>query len=188
MKVRWRAVLVAAWMGTTACQSSGIGDPCVPEDEYQRYFSGYEVGEVNLETRSFQCESRICLVNHFQGRVSCPYGQALGGGADPRCHIPGTTGPDGAIRVDVRPQIRNRRAEDAVYCSCRCGGNDERGRYCKCPTGFVCSLLLHDIGIGPSELNGSYCIKAGTDYDSRTFLPAGICDRNRHDCGSEDGT
>jgi hypothetical protein len=188
MNVRCRAALLAAWMGAPACQAGGIGDPCVPEDEYQAYFSGYEVSEVNLETRSFQCESRICLINHFQGRVSCPYGQSLEGGAEPRCHIPGTTGVEGAIRVDARPQFLNRRAADAVYCSCRCGGNDAEGRYCKCPTGFSCTVLLHDIRIGPEELNGAYCVRAGTEYDSRTFLPTGTCDRTKHDCGNEDGT
>ena len=31
--------------------------------------------EENIESRSFQCQTRICLVNHFQGRVSCPLGQ-----------------------------------------------------------------------------------------------------------------
>jgi hypothetical protein len=188
MKVRWGAVLGAAFAAMPACQSSGIGDPCVPEDEYQRYFSGYEVSEVNLETRSFQCESRICLVNHFQGRVSCPYGQSLADGAEPRCHIPGSTGADGAIRVDARPQLLNRRAADAVYCSCRCGGSDENGRYCKCPPGFSCTPLLLDIGIPPAELNGSYCVKAGTEYDARTFFPAEPCDRSKHDCGNEDGS
>ena len=58
-----------------ACQSGGVGDPCTPEDEYSPQFSGFKVTEENIESRSFQCETRICLVNHFQGRVSCPLGQ-----------------------------------------------------------------------------------------------------------------
>jgi len=57
------------------CGGSGVGDPCVPEDEYLTTFSGFAVGEVNVESRSFQCLTRVCLVNHFQGRVSCPFGQ-----------------------------------------------------------------------------------------------------------------
>jgi ankyrin repeat protein len=36
---------------------------------------------VNVESRSFQCETRLCLAANFQGRVSCPYGQSLAGGA-----------------------------------------------------------------------------------------------------------
>src|SRR6187549_2052480 len=58
-----------------ACQSGGVGDPCTPEDEYNPDFAGFKVTEENIESRSFQCATRICLVNHFQGRVSCPLGQ-----------------------------------------------------------------------------------------------------------------
>jgi hypothetical protein len=182
------AALLAFSFATIGCRSGGVGDPCVPEDEYQAYFSGYELGEVNLETRSFQCETRVCLVNHFQGRVSCPYGQSLSSGGAARCHIPGSSQADGAIHVDVRPQFVNRRATDAVYCSCRCGGSDARRRYCTCPEGFACVELLPDIGVGPSELTGSYCVKAGTAYDQRSFLPQGSCDIAKHDCGNEDGS
>ncbi len=59
-----------------ACQSGGIGDPCIPEDEYEAAFAGFKVTEENIESRSFQCSTRICLVNHFQGRTTCPQGQA----------------------------------------------------------------------------------------------------------------
>src|SRR5689334_9307103 len=59
-----------------ACQSGGIGDPCIPEDEYSAGFAGFKVTEENIESRSFQCSTRICLVNHFQGRTTCPEGQA----------------------------------------------------------------------------------------------------------------
>src|ERR1700722_20799674 len=59
-----------------SCQSGGVGDPCTPEEEYGSSFSGFDVAEEYLESRSFQCATRICLVNHFQGRVSCPLGQS----------------------------------------------------------------------------------------------------------------
>ena len=187
MKLRFRVALVGALAGTPSCASGGVGDPCVPEDEYQRFFSGYELGEVDFETRSFQCETRICLVNHFQGRVSCPYGQSLAGGAPARCRIPGSSDAAGAVRVDVRPQFTNRRATDAVYCSCRCNGDDPLGRYCHCPTGFTCTELMRDIGLGSPELSGSYCVKAGTEYSSSDFLPGESCNMARNNCGSEDG-
>src|SRR5262245_55153353 len=58
-----------------ACQAGGVGDPCTPEDEYDPQFPGFKLTLENIESRSFQCETRICLVNHFQGRVSCPLGQ-----------------------------------------------------------------------------------------------------------------
>jgi hypothetical protein len=75
-----------------ACQSGGVGDPCTPEAEYDTQFSGFKAQEEFIESRSFQCSTRICLVNHFQGRVSCPRGQAgdalkqcAGAGRDDQC-------------------------------------------------------------------------------------------------------
>jgi hypothetical protein len=62
----------------SGCSGGGVGDPCVPEQEYQSCFAGFQIGEVNVESKSFQCQTRLCLVNHFQGRVSCPYGQTAG--------------------------------------------------------------------------------------------------------------
>src|SRR5215471_16071374 len=73
------AVAVVAVLSGTGCQSSGVGDPCTPEAEYNPSFLGFNLSEVNTESESFQCLTRLCLVNHFQGRVSCPYGQAADG-------------------------------------------------------------------------------------------------------------
>jgi hypothetical protein len=185
----WAAALVTLALGVLAfgCQSGGIGDPCTPEDEYQQFFSGYEVTEVNIESKSFQCETRLCLVNHFNGRVSCPYGQTdveAKQGMVPAdqeaqlCHIPGTSSFDTRIKVAVNKQFTGRKAADSVYCSCRCGGADSNARYCKCPTGFQCAKLLEPIDrLGSKELAGSYCIKNGTEYSAaspNTGLPCTI--------------
>jgi hypothetical protein len=163
----------------TGCQAGGVGDPCVPEDEYQTTFSGYSVGEVNVESRSFQCETRVCLVNHFQGRVSCPYGMPTqdladsckANWSDDCCRIPGTTGEnaDDRVQLAVSPQLKKRRAEQAVYCSCRCanaeGKTDDGARYCSCPSGYECTQLIDDLKLGgQAQLAGSYCIRAGTKY------------------------
>ncbi len=152
------------------CQSGGIGDPCIPEDEYQMFFGGYSDTEVNLESRSFQCETRLCLVNHFRGRVTCPYGQLEEGmdnrPQEERCHVPGTTDAANLIKVPVNKQYTGRSPADTVYCSCRCAGPDPNSRYCKCPTGFQCEELLPFIPpLGNKELAGSYCIKDGTAYE-----------------------
>ena len=202
--------LLAAALGLSAlaCQSGGVGDPCIPEDEYHQTFNGYAQTEVNVESKSFQCETRVCIVNHFQGRVSCPYGQSgmSADGTSPdivdptspdykqpidpaRCRIPGTDGkhcidgntppnpvscPSGggagltnidAITVPVDPQLVYRNAQDTVYCSCRCKGPDTTAKYCECPSGYVCSELVKELGLGPSQLAGSYCVKSGTVYD-----------------------
>ena len=62
-------MLAVASLGLIAlgCESGGVGDPCIPEDEYNPSFSSFSSEEVNVESRSFQCETRVCLVNKFQG-------------------------------------------------------------------------------------------------------------------------
>jgi hypothetical protein len=76
------------------CAQTGVGDPCVPEQEYDPTFLGFAVGEVNVESKSFDCQTRLCLANHFQGRVTCPYGQTKSG-------APPATKPDGSLYQDA---------------------------------------------------------------------------------------
>lgn len=166
--------LAAISFAPIGCESGGVGDPCTPEDEYRADFSGFSVEETNVESRSFQCETRLCLVNHFQGRVSCPYGQILDPNTgDPPasggCKIPGT---EDKIVADVKPQFQKRGASKAVYCSCRCDGPDKNARYCECPSGYSCTPLIDDLKLGSSQLAGSYCIQDGTKYDpTKVGLP-----------------
>ena len=294
-----------------ACQSGGVGDPCTPEDEYNTQFAGFKVQEENIESRSFQCSTRICLVNHFQGRVSCPQGQtttdiqscggptdtSCGAGAkcvesqtlapectcdinkpgdclaqcsgiqgtscDPKlkvcgctmstmvnnvlfscaladpnckgktclavlksylCHkpnncqsasatdngggkqccVPGTDTPVGVTVCGQCDTSSHRNAADAVYCSCRCcpkccddpsvtaedktAGRceldktlcgtacDPNFHYCNCPTGFSCSEIRKNVGLGDAQLTGSYCIKENSAYN-----------KNPSSCGSVKG-
>jgi hypothetical protein len=154
------------------CESGGVGDPCTPEDEFFEDFSGFAVGEVNVESRSFQCETRVCLVNKFRGRVSCPYGT---NGASPDSDAPPTVnhnlpcevpGFGGNVTVPVEPQLIQRSPEVAVYCSCRCGGSDPNARYCECPSGFECAEIVTsqtNQNSGQEQLAGSYCIRSGSD-------------------------
>jgi hypothetical protein len=71
-------IFVSVVAGSGCSTGGGVGDPCIPEEEYDTCFAGFDIGDVAAETTSFQCQTRICLVNHFQGRVSCPYGQNAG--------------------------------------------------------------------------------------------------------------
>jgi hypothetical protein len=267
-----------------ACQSGGVGDPCTPELEYQAGFAGFNVAEEYTESRSFQCSTRICLVNHFQGRVSCPQGQAAPTACGPGqatcaagqdcvaadvyapscstslpcpdgltcndsvcvcpaagvapvmvnqvqyscakygttssvvlqsfvCHekgacqtvAAGTTkanegkecclpGTDTPVDVSVCGQCSptsGRNGDDAVYCSCRCCAPCCEGtstpsptnpcstdkstcgpacqsdfNYCSCPSGFMCSNISQNLGLGDANLAGAYCIKTGTAFVS----------------------
>jgi hypothetical protein len=170
MKHSNKSIWLVAALGlfATACPQEGVGDPCTPEDEYRPEFNGYGLNEVNVESRSFQCVTRICLVNHFQGRVSCPYGQdetaLTGTGA--RCATPGT---NDLVTVVVKPQMTERRPSEAVYCSCRCAGPDKDAIYCECPDGYSCAKLVPDVGLGRGQLAGSYCIKKGTAFDDNAL-------------------
>jgi hypothetical protein len=155
----------------------------VPEDEYDPTFSGFSVSEVNTESRSFQCQSRLCLVNHFQGRVSCPYGQTtLDATGAAKCKLPGAGEP---VRVSVPAQLTQRRADDAVYCSCRCAGPDASARYCDCPSGFSCSPVVPELSLQHAQLPGSYCIRSGSAYDAATVSLTLACDRTLADCPGE---
>jgi len=176
---RWCALFLLA---CASCRPGGVGDPCIPEDEYSPRFGGFDEREVNVESRSVQCETRTCLVNHFRGRASCPYGQtrdditALPATDPRRCRIPGSA--DG-VEVPVRPQIAHRSAAatshpgdgvvETVYCSCRCadadGARDDGTRYCDCPSGYACTPLIDDLGLGKKELAGSYCVRVERPRD-----------------------
>ncbi len=179
----------AAFVAQGCSSSGGVGDPCVPEDEYVASFSAFSASEVNIESRSFSCQTRVCLVNHFRGRVSCPFGQdegKVGGILKPNdkgqidkankpapdsidykatCRIPGSTGADADyVNVPVPPQCKTRLPEKAVYCSCRCDGADKDAKYCECPDGFACTPFKElDLGAvvagGSGQLAGSYCVK-----------------------------
>ncbi len=188
--------LLASGLMGFSCGVEGVGDPCIPEDEYDENFSGFSSPEVNVESRSFSCVTRICLVNHFQGRVSCPYGQSQeradecaanpAACSDPNspqykssCRKPGQDGTkaDDWIKEAVPPQLVERRADDAVYCSCRCDGPDAGARYCECPDGFSCERLVDDIGLGKGQLAGSYCVKSSERYNpQKPPNPANLCD------------
>lgn len=136
----------------------GIGDPCVPAAESDPRFASFHEAEVVIEDRSRSCTSGVCLVNHFRGRVSCPYGDLTSGGClTPSGEPVRPPGVDG-----VEPQCSDRRAADAVYCSCRCanaeGRTDDGGSYCPCGAGFSCKDIIALVP-GAEELAGSYCVK-----------------------------
>ncbi|MCL2726038.1 MAG: hypothetical protein FWD69_16555 [Polyangiaceae bacterium] len=202
-----RTIVIAVLLGagllaaSPGCSEQGVGDPCTPEQEYNADFNGFNVKEVNIESKSFQCRTRVCLVNHFQGRVSCPYGQNTDGSpaSGEGYTVPGSTKPVGCIipgsdvpitgnqndpntLAAVSPQCLDRTADRAVYCSCRCadinGNKPSDENFCKCPDGFTCTPLVTSIGVGNEGLTGSYCVKSGTDYVASTACNTGFCDES----------
>src|SRR5579863_907910 len=83
----------------SAVSSIDIGEPCTPVVESFPDFGGFDEQEVTVETDS---PTRVCLVNHFRGRVSCPQGQPR---AATGCFVEGTTSP---VTVPVAAQCATR--------------------------------------------------------------------------------
>jgi len=200
-RTQWVILVISGLSAGTAavgCTPGGVGDPCIPEDEYSLTFSGFGYAEANVESRSFQCETRVCIANHFQGRVSCPYGQtadqiapyyANGAltNADPAsapapglCHIPAT---NQIVTAPVAPQAMDRRAENTVYCSCRCEGADKSAKYCSCPSGYSCLPLVPDLGLGQAQLAGKYCLKNGTEFTGN--IGGNLCNTATKSCPTD---
>lgn len=95
---------------TTVATATGVGNPCIDDNETMPNFSGYAATEINVEDRTPQCATGMCLTYFFQGRTGCPYGV-------------GCTTPNGdPVTVSVKPQLVARSPSDTTYCSCRCDG------------------------------------------------------------------
>jgi hypothetical protein len=176
---------VIACAGSEAVPPGGVvdpkplGDPCVPDDERRPEFNGFAASQVSVDTNA-GCNSNVCLINHFQGRVSCPYGQSdVDVETERQCFIPGT---DVSVAVPVEPQLIERRAEQAAVCSCRCAG-DGPGPFCACPSDMECSPLVKALGLPNTDhLVGSYCIPRGTAYDPSNLNPE-TCNPTTANCG-----
>ena len=175
-----------------------IGASCLPGDELRADFSGFAETEASVESGSPECDSGLCLVNAFRGRASCPYGQP----ADvvdptrrdplyePACLMPAVDSAGSAlVAVPVESQLTSRQPQEAVYCSCRCGGPEGAGPYCACPTGFECAPLVEELGLGADDrFAGSYCVKAGTQVPNPQTLRGGqTCTVDSLNCGPPTG-
>lgn len=144
-----------------------VGSPCVPFRESDPQFGGFDKGKVTVDTGSSECASSLCLVNHFQGRVTCPYGNEAGTDC---------TTPEGElVTSSVRAQLVQRQSDDTVYCSCRCDGPAGTGPFCECPTGFECTELIPIVVPQSSSVAGSYCVKSGTVVDDPSQISSAQC-------------
>lgn len=166
----WRVCrrVAVAFFVTVACggeaNSKNVGKACITADESNPTFAGFAESEVSVEASGRDCGAGVCLVNHFKGRVSCPYGQSDLELEDPRCLLPGTSDP---VLVPVPPQDSVRTAALAVTCSCRCAGPGA-GPFCSCPIGAECAPVVENLGLpGSEEVAGSYCIPEGARFTGR---------------------
>lgn len=186
------AGILAIGLVPTACQSGGVGDPCIPEDEYDPNFAGYKVTQENIESRSFQCETRICLANFFQGRVSCPLGQAARAVCTPDDASNCSDGQECVKAAANAPSCADPESGEAnnALCDPFSGGEgrglcNSEGKFCECggddrpcPSGFTCdadtkqclSYVCHEPGscqvakdAEGADNAGKGCCVPGTD-------------------------
>jgi hypothetical protein len=155
---------VTAETHASGVEGAPVGSPCLPLQEIRSNFADFHVTDVTLDLGTPACDSGICLVNHFEGRVSCPYGQLADDvdAGNAGCFVPGA---DVSVTTPVEAQLVSRRPEDTVTCSCQCKGPGP-GPYCDCPSGTVCAPLVDSVGVAAADAHvGSYCIARGTEYE-----------------------
>ncbi|MCC6521971.1 MAG: hypothetical protein IT373_04865 [Polyangiaceae bacterium] len=187
------ASMIALAATQLGCPSGGIGDPCTPEEEYRENFAGFSLTEENIESRSFQCRSRICLVNHFQGRVSCPAGQDAPHHCDSDAQCQTALGEHCEDAGVVAPPCDPTPCGDGVDANnCNltdgtnpaCGGRvcDQQGRYCKCAQITDCPAIgEYSCEAGTGLCKTKVCSKPG--QADRCYLPGSDIPVNVEVCG-----
>lgn len=153
-----------------------IGAPCLPVSEKSATFGGYTISEVSA--LPVPSGAPTCLVYHFQGRVTCPYGQSSG--AHSGCA--GCVSAEGqSVTAEVTPQCSDRPASKTVVWSCRCANEEgltsDGNAYCTCPSGTECVQVLPSTGAAEDDFGGAYCLDPSVVVAAGTY-PAcgGTCD------------
>jgi hypothetical protein len=186
------AIVLAACGGHasgTPSAGGAVGATCTPSIEGLPTFSGFGVQEISVEENNPTCASGLCLVNHFQGLTTCPYGQDVQGhppAGQAACTTPGTHETvKPAPTAAVPAWCTDRPPTTAVTCSCRCanaaGKTDDGATYCTCGNGFTCTQLVTPVSSGNPQLAGAYCVASGTAYDPAASC-ATTCDPTAHAC------
>jgi hypothetical protein len=140
-----------ALLALTGCQTSGVGDPCVPQAIPA---GGFTEKDIVIETTSVMCRTRVCLVYKFTGDPT----RSFTSEEENTCEAQADSGlpPDSsALLLDPLCRLRENIREH-VYCSCRCDSDDPNIPTCDCPGGFVCTSLQQG---GGASVEGSYCVR-----------------------------
>jgi hypothetical protein len=152
-----------------------LGSVCEPLSELDPEFSGFHVEEVSIDEHTPVCASGTCVIQGFQGRVSCPYGQSDASGG---CTLAHSREP---VLVSVYPQLVARPPEVAALCSCHCAGPGP-GPFCACSSGFECAHLVDDLGFGSRDIVGSFCLPKGARYERGAVNIADTCRSDLQNC------
>lgn len=158
-----------------APKKGALGGVCEPLSELDPEFPGFLVDEVAIDEYTPACVSGTCVIQGFQGRVSCPYGQADASGG---CALPGSDDP---VLTPVYPQLEARPPEVGALCSCHCAGPGP-GPFCRCPSHLECTHLVDDLGVGSRDIVGSYCLPKGGRYERGTVDLSSSCRSDLQNC------
>lgn len=161
-----------------------IGAPCLPVRESNPSFDGFMSDETGLDPAP--SGTATCLIYHFRGLVTCPYGQNAAGQA-PACASSCTTSTGGSVSGEVSPQCSARPASQAVVWSCRCanvqGTTNDGDHYCTCPSGTTCTQVISSTGAAEDDVSGAYCLAPAIVVPPGTMPTCGAsCDPATQSC------
>jgi len=144
------AVALAS-LAQLGCQEHMVGAPCIPETDKGDFAANLSGTTWSIETRSVQCEERICLTKTEPNDIGA-YATVCEDNPNLENCWEGESGP-----VQVKYS----------FCSCRCtdiAGNtynknpDKYDYLCECPPNTTCVDVLSDIEEAPEKVKGSYCV------------------------------
>lgn len=185
---------------STGGDAAFVGDPCIPTNESDPSFTGFRINDETIETGAPACGGGVCLVNHFQGRVSCPLGQApslgctgpddMSCGAGATCVVAATLSPGcdpasadkGASQCAGFGNICNPKFK---VCTCAQSADCPTGSYCAASssphvcTRYVCHTAgdCQSAGADESQNEGKACCLPGTD----TPVTSAVCGQCKGD-------
>jgi hypothetical protein len=122
-------LLVACGFTGVSCAEEMVGAPCVPETDKGTYNTNLKGATTSIETRSVQCETRVCLTRTVL--VTAKEQQKFS-----FC------------------SCRCKDADGHTYQS----NPDKYDYLCECPPDTVCQEVLGAIEGAPDKVTGSYCM------------------------------
>lgn len=141
------AVIMTAAVVGIGCAEEMVGAPCTPETDKGDFNASIEGTTYSIETRSVQCETRICVTKTELN----------------------STSDNNPADCKANPTQDNCEGTQLKFsfCSCRCkdennhtyqSNPDKYDYLCECPPNTLCEEVLTGIEEAPDKIKGSYCI------------------------------
>lgn len=162
-------------------EGPNVGAWCVPTQEDDPFFAGFSLLQSSVDPTAGACTNgAVCLVNHFQGRVTCPGGQQipLSCQNDEDC-MEGEC-LESTVRVTCNPEPCQ--SDEEIDCNQPDGSNqacrglvcDEVERQCRCTDDAQCPVVHScdvDSGLCISRQCADFNACAVSSGDRQVVLP-----------------